>query len=89
MTRGPGPTSHTAGALISECKEGEPPRKEHTVDPWWRASSSPSRPTTQSLAQGPEPTSHAPWASASVCGEGEPPREEYAIACGGASLHLH
>jgi hypothetical protein len=28
MTRGPGPTSHTAGVRVSECKEGKPPRKE-------------------------------------------------------------
>jgi hypothetical protein len=35
MTRGPGPTSHIAGALISESEEGEPPCKERTVDPWW------------------------------------------------------
>jgi hypothetical protein len=71
MTRGPGPTSHIAGALISECEEGEPSRKEHTVDPWWRASSSLPRPMTQSLARGPRPMSHTLWASASVCGEGE------------------
>jgi hypothetical protein len=25
MTRGPGPTSHTSGVLVSECEEGEPP----------------------------------------------------------------
>jgi hypothetical protein len=25
MTRGPGSTSHTAGVLVSECREGEPP----------------------------------------------------------------
>jgi hypothetical protein len=25
MTRGPGPTSHTAGVRVSECEEGEPP----------------------------------------------------------------
>jgi hypothetical protein len=41
MTRGPGPTSHIAGALISECEEGELPLKERTFDPWWRAFSSP------------------------------------------------
>jgi hypothetical protein len=33
MTRGPGPTSHTTGALVSECGEGEPPRKERATDP--------------------------------------------------------
>jgi hypothetical protein len=73
MTRGPGPTSHIAGALISECGEGEPPHKERTVDPWWRASSSPPRPTTQSLAQGPEPKSHPPWAPTPGYGEVVPP----------------
>jgi hypothetical protein len=26
MTRGPRPTSHTAGVRISECEEGKPPR---------------------------------------------------------------
>jgi hypothetical protein len=31
MTRGPGPTSHSAGVRVSECKEGEPPRKERTA----------------------------------------------------------
>jgi hypothetical protein len=31
MTRGPGPTSHTAGALFFECEEGEPPHKEHAT----------------------------------------------------------
>jgi hypothetical protein len=31
MTRGPGPTSHTAGMRVSECEEGEPPRKERTA----------------------------------------------------------
>jgi hypothetical protein len=25
MTRGPGPTSHSAGVRVSECEEGEPP----------------------------------------------------------------
>jgi hypothetical protein len=25
MTRGPDPTSHTAGMLVPECKKGEPP----------------------------------------------------------------
>jgi hypothetical protein len=33
MTRGPGPTSHTAGALVFECEEGEPPHKEHATAP--------------------------------------------------------
>jgi hypothetical protein len=28
MTRGPGPTSHTAGVRVSECEEGEPPRED-------------------------------------------------------------
>jgi hypothetical protein len=41
MTRGPSPTSHIAGALISECEEGKTSRKERTIDPWWRSSSSP------------------------------------------------
>jgi hypothetical protein len=31
MTQGPGPTSHTAGVRVSECKEGEPPREERTA----------------------------------------------------------
>jgi hypothetical protein len=31
MTRRPGPTSHTAGALVLECEEGEPPHKEHAT----------------------------------------------------------
>jgi hypothetical protein len=31
MTRGPGPTSHTTGMLVSECEEGEPPREERTT----------------------------------------------------------
>jgi hypothetical protein len=52
MTRGHGPTSHTADALIFECKEGEPSRKERTVDPWWRASSSPPQKTTPDARQG-------------------------------------
>jgi hypothetical protein len=26
MTRGSGPTSHTAGMLVPECEEDEPPR---------------------------------------------------------------
>jgi hypothetical protein len=30
MTRGPEPTSHTAGVLVSEC-EGEPPREERAA----------------------------------------------------------
>jgi hypothetical protein len=33
MTRGPSPKSHTAGALASECGEGEPPRKERIAAP--------------------------------------------------------
>jgi hypothetical protein len=33
MTRGPGPTSHTAGALVFECEEGEPMHKEHATAP--------------------------------------------------------
>jgi hypothetical protein len=33
MTRGPDPTSHIAGVLISECREGKPPRKVHATDP--------------------------------------------------------
>jgi hypothetical protein len=33
MTRGPGPTSHTAGALVFECEEGEPPQKERATAP--------------------------------------------------------
>jgi hypothetical protein len=28
MTRGPRPTSHTAGVRVSKCEEGEPPREE-------------------------------------------------------------
>jgi hypothetical protein len=28
MTRGPEPTSHTAGVRVSECEEGKPPREE-------------------------------------------------------------
>jgi hypothetical protein len=31
MTRGPGSTSHTAGVLVTECGEGEPPRGERTT----------------------------------------------------------
>jgi hypothetical protein len=31
MTRGPGPTSHTAGVRVSECEEGEPSREERTA----------------------------------------------------------
>jgi hypothetical protein len=31
MTRGPGPTSHTAGAMAFECEEGEPPHKERAT----------------------------------------------------------
>jgi hypothetical protein len=31
MTRGPGPTSHTAGMLVSESEEGEPPREGQTA----------------------------------------------------------
>jgi hypothetical protein len=27
MTRGPEPTSHSAGVRVSECEEGEPPRE--------------------------------------------------------------
>jgi hypothetical protein len=33
MTRGPGPTSHAAGALVFECEEGEPPHKERATAP--------------------------------------------------------
>jgi hypothetical protein len=33
MTRGPGPTSHTASALTFECEEGEPPHKERPTAP--------------------------------------------------------
>jgi hypothetical protein len=33
MTRGPDPTSHTAGALVFECEEGEPPHKERATAP--------------------------------------------------------
>jgi hypothetical protein len=33
MTWGPGPTSHTAGALVFECEEGKPPHKEHVTTP--------------------------------------------------------
>jgi hypothetical protein len=33
MTRGPSPTSYTAGALVSECGEGGPPRKERIAVP--------------------------------------------------------
>jgi hypothetical protein len=33
MTRKPSPTSHTAGALVSECGEGEPPREERIIVP--------------------------------------------------------
>jgi hypothetical protein len=31
MTRGAGSTSHTAGALVFECEEGEPPHKERAT----------------------------------------------------------
>jgi hypothetical protein len=31
MTRRPGPTSHTTGVRVSECKEGEPPHDERTA----------------------------------------------------------
>jgi hypothetical protein len=31
MTRGPSPTSHTAGALVFECEEGESSQKEHAT----------------------------------------------------------
>jgi hypothetical protein len=31
MTWGPGPTSHTAGALVFECEKGELPHKEHVI----------------------------------------------------------
>jgi hypothetical protein len=31
MTRGPRPTSHTAGVRVFECEEGEPPREERTA----------------------------------------------------------
>jgi hypothetical protein len=31
MTRGPGPTRHTAGMRASACEEGEPPREERTA----------------------------------------------------------
>jgi hypothetical protein len=31
MTRGPGPTSHTASALVVKCEEGKPPHKEHAT----------------------------------------------------------
>jgi hypothetical protein len=38
-----------------------------------RASSSPPKPTAQSLTRGPRPTSHTPWAPVPGCREGEPP----------------
>jgi hypothetical protein len=31
MTLGPDPTSHTAGMLVPECEEGEPPREGQTA----------------------------------------------------------
>jgi hypothetical protein len=33
MTRGPGATSHTAGTLVFECEEGEPPHKKRATAP--------------------------------------------------------
>jgi hypothetical protein len=33
MTWEPGPTSHTAGALVFECEEGEPLHKERATAP--------------------------------------------------------
>jgi hypothetical protein len=33
MKRGPGSTSHTTGALVFECEEGEPPHKERATAP--------------------------------------------------------
>jgi hypothetical protein len=33
LARGPGPTSHTPWASVSECEEGEPPREERTAAP--------------------------------------------------------
>jgi hypothetical protein len=77
MTRGPDPTSHIAGALISECEEGEPPHKERTVDPWWHASSSPPRPTTQSLARAQESSSLGvdPWVQRSHTTNSATPRD--------------
>jgi hypothetical protein len=74
MTRGPEPTSHTAGVRASECEEGEPPRNERIT----AHSSVPlhlrrKKQTTQSLARGPGPTSHTPWAPVPGCREVEPP----------------
>jgi hypothetical protein len=33
MTQGLGPTSHTAGMLVSKCEEGEPPCEEQIAAP--------------------------------------------------------
>jgi hypothetical protein len=33
MARGTGPTSHTAGAVVSKCEEDKPPREERATDP--------------------------------------------------------
>jgi hypothetical protein len=39
MTRGPGLTGHTAGALPFKCEEGEPPHRKHATALRWYASS--------------------------------------------------
>jgi hypothetical protein len=47
MTRGPGPTSHTADALVFECEEGEPPHKERATAHGSVPPSSSPRPTVK------------------------------------------
>jgi hypothetical protein len=67
---GPGPTSHTPWASVSECEEGKLPRANR--GPRECASSSPPKTMAQSLTRGPGPTSHTPWASVPGCRKVEP-----------------
>jgi hypothetical protein len=69
LARGPGPTSHTPWAPVSECEEG----KTATRGANRRASSSPPKAADQPLTRGPGPTSHPPWAPVPGCREVEPP----------------
>jgi hypothetical protein len=69
MTRGPGPTSHTAGVRVSECEEGEPPPAVVHLSIFAKNNG----PVSDT---GPGPTCHTPWASVPRYRKSEPPLEQ-------------
>jgi hypothetical protein len=84
MTRGLGPTSHSAGVRVSWCEEDKPSRKERTAA---RGSAPLHLCQNQQPSLwhgGPGPQSHTAGVRVSECKEGELSREEQTTA----PLHL-